>query len=81
MQTYGGPWTLLKLEIVEHYFDYFVKVMKHQTFKLCYIDAFAGSGKVNIKGVSKHAKILKYDNNSPYNKVFIEERGYGYGDD
>lgn len=51
MQSYGGPWTLLKLEILEKYLRFYVTALKKQNFKLCYIDAFAGSGDVNIKGI------------------------------
>ncbi|WP_157998421.1 hypothetical protein [Desulfosporosinus sp. OT] len=51
MQAFGGPWTLLKLDILEKYLSFFVQAMKNQNFKLCYIDAFAGSG-VSISQVS-----------------------------
>ncbi|OLN27443.1 three-Cys-motif partner protein TcmP [Desulfosporosinus metallidurans] len=51
MQAFGGPWTLLKLDILEKYLSFFVQAMKNQNFKLCYIDAFAGSGDVDIPGI------------------------------
>ena len=51
MQTFGGPWTLLKLEILEKYLNFFKEAMKNQNFKLCYIDAFAGSGNVDVPGI------------------------------
>jgi three-Cys-motif partner protein len=77
MQSYGGPWTLLKLEIVERYLDYYARVMKNQSFKLCYIDAFAGSGNVEIKGgeiPGSALRALDY----PFNRyIFIEkEKAY-----
>lgn len=53
MQKFGGPWTLIKLEILERYLDYYSTAMKNQSFKHCYIDAFAGSGSVYIKGVDE----------------------------
>jgi three-Cys-motif partner protein len=42
--TFGGVWTELKLSAVSYYFGFFTKVLKEQSFKLWYIDAFAGSG-------------------------------------
>lgn len=48
MQSFGGPWTLLKLEIIEKYLNFYTTAMKDK-FNLCYIDAFAGSGDVNLK--------------------------------
>jgi three-Cys-motif partner protein len=43
-QKFGGPWTLLKTEIVAGYLRFFVRALKKQSFQLTYIDAFAGSG-------------------------------------
>ncbi len=51
MQSFGGPWTLLKLDILEKYLNFFVQAMKNQSFNLCYIDAFAGSGDVDVPGI------------------------------
>ncbi|EGW40618.1 three-Cys-motif partner protein TcmP [Desulfosporosinus sp. OT] len=51
MQSFGGPWTLLKLDVLEKYLNFFVQAMKNQNFKLCYIDAFAGSGDVDVPGI------------------------------
>jgi three-Cys-motif partner protein len=44
-QQFGGPWTLLKTDIVASYLQFFVTALKHQSFELIYIDAFAGSGR------------------------------------
>lgn len=49
VQAFGGAWTLLKLEILEKYLNFYVKVMKNK-FRLCYIDAFSGSGEVDVRG-------------------------------
>ncbi len=43
-QKFGGPWSLLKLEVVESYLKAFCTALKQQRFDLVYIDAFAGSG-------------------------------------
>ncbi len=67
MQSFGGPWTLIKLEIVEKYLGFYIQSMKNQRgrFKLCYIDAFAGSGHANLKniGITKGSALraLDYD--------------------
>lgn len=53
MQAFGGAWTLIKLEILEEYLTFYFKVMNRDRFKLCYIDAFAGSGNVNVKGIGE----------------------------
>ena len=45
---YGGPWTLLKLDILKRYLNSYTTALKNQSFTLIYIDAFAGSGKVDI---------------------------------
>ena len=43
---YGGPWTLKKLDILETYLDHYTTALKNRSFKLMYIDAFAGTGYV-----------------------------------
>lgn len=50
VQAFGGAWTLLKLEILEKYLNFYVNAMKNQRFSFCYIDAFAGSGEVDVRG-------------------------------
>lgn len=51
---FGGPWTMEKLEILNSYLDSYTRALKNQRFRLVYIDAFAGSGEINIgeRGVS-----------------------------
>ncbi len=43
-QSFGGPWTLEKLDILERYLDAYTTALKDQPFRLIYVDAFAGSG-------------------------------------
>ena len=45
---YGGPWTIEKLEILERYLDAYTTALKDQPFRLMYIDAFAGTGHVEL---------------------------------
>jgi three-Cys-motif partner protein len=48
-QKFGGLWTVQKLDAVENYLGFFTTALKRQSFKLCYIDAFSGSGNVELK--------------------------------
>lgn len=43
---FGGDWTEKKLSVLESYLIAYTTALKKQSFKLIYIDAFAGSGKV-----------------------------------
>ena len=45
---FGGEWTRTKLGILKMYLDAYTTAMKHQHFRLLYIDAFAGSGQVAL---------------------------------
>lgn len=46
--SFGGIWTLLKLEVLQNYLNFFTTALKNQGFKLVYIDAFAGSGSCTV---------------------------------
>jgi three-Cys-motif partner protein len=41
---YGGPWTEIKLDVLESYLTFYATALKNQPFELWYVDAFAGSG-------------------------------------
>jgi three-Cys-motif partner protein len=45
---YGGSWTIEKLEILERYLDAYTRALKNKSFNLMYIDAFAGTGYVEM---------------------------------
>ena len=47
--SFGGKWTQEKLEKVGHYLQTYATALKNQKFKLIYIDAFAGTGYINLK--------------------------------
>ena len=47
--SYGGPWTIEKLNILEKYLDAYTTALKKTPFKLMYIDAFAGTGHVEFR--------------------------------
>lgn len=46
---FGGSWTKAKLDVLEGYLDAYTTALKNQPFRLWYIDAFAGSGSVQLR--------------------------------
>ncbi len=57
---FGGPWTLVKLDLLEKYLHFFGTALQDQPkpdsrFRRCYIDAFAGTGKCTVR-VGKTAR-------------------------
>ena len=46
--SYGGDWTRRKLGILKRYLDAYTTALKNAPFKLMYIDAFAGTGYVDL---------------------------------
>ena len=81
-RSYGGSWTIEKLDILEKYLDAYTTALKGQPFKLAYIDAFAGTGYVEldekdqdassfIRGSAKRALDIK---NKPFDKLIFVEK-------
>lgn len=73
-QSFGGHWTLIKLDMLEKYLSFYTTALKNQHFKLCYIDAFAGSGNVDLRTresvIGSAIRALEY----PFDRyVFIEQ--------
>lgn len=48
VNEFGGEWTKEKLEILEKYLNAYTTALKKQSFQLVYVDAFAGSGIINL---------------------------------
>ena len=46
---FGGEWTEEKLRILERYLDAYTTALKNTPFKLVYIDAFAGTGQIDLQ--------------------------------
>lgn len=46
---YGGAWTRVKLDVFRDYVNFFTVALKNKNFNLHYADAFAGTGKQNLK--------------------------------
>ena len=49
IQKFGGDWTVEKLNILSDYLDFYLSALKNQPFGKVYIDAFAGSGKIETR--------------------------------
>lgn len=47
--SFGGVWTRIKLEALEKYLLAFNTALSKQSFTRLYIDAFAGTGRCDIK--------------------------------
>ena len=45
---FGGAWTEEKLGILERYLDAYTTALKNKPFRLVYIDAFAGTGRIDL---------------------------------
>ena len=49
--SFGGQWTIEKLDILKRYLDAYTTALKNQPFRLVYVDAFAGDGEINLRSV------------------------------
>ena len=81
--SYGGQWTIEKLNILETYLDAYTTALKKQPFKLVYLDAFAGTGYVElgrgedaefIRGSARRAINVK---DKPFDELIFVERDQG----
>lgn len=48
--SFGGPWTEIKLDAISDYLAFYQNALKNQGFETWYVDAFAGTG-------DRHAKV------------------------
>lgn len=48
IQKFGGDWTRTKLNIFTEYLNSYLTALKHQSFRKIYIDAFAGTGEIEV---------------------------------
>ena len=53
-QKFGGDWTVEKLNILSDYLGFYLNALKNQPFGKVYIDAFAGSGKIETRSGTEH---------------------------
>lgn len=79
-QKFGGAWTIEKLNVFSEYLDFYLTALKNQPFKLLYIDAFAGTGKIqlgeeeNYEVIDGSAKLALQAKGMFTEYVFIEKK-------
>ncbi len=73
-RTFGGEWTLEKLDILGSYLDAYTTVLKNQPFKLMYIDAFAGTGRITLPG--DQAEVHSFVRGSAERAVRIDDKPF-----
>jgi len=72
--SFGGTWTKEKLNILERYLDAYTTALKDQPFKLMYIDAFAGSGKISLR--NRDDEESEFLNGSATMAVQVEDKSF-----
>lgn len=81
---FGGPWTIAKLDTLEKYLNAYTTALKNQPFKLMYIDAFAGTGDINLRQEDSEARAfiegsarraIKIEN-KPFDRLIFVENDY-----
>ncbi len=82
---FGGEWTIQKLDILEEYLDAYTTALKNQSFGLMYIDAFAGTGRINPRREDEEAeefiegsaaRALRVDD-KPFDRLIFVEKDTG----
>ncbi|PPI78536.1 three-Cys-motif partner protein TcmP [Marinobacter flavimaris] len=58
---FGGPWTRLKLAILQDYLGFFTRALSKTPFKLHYADAFAGTGKQSFENESDQGAFFEHE--------------------
>lgn len=82
-EKYGGIWTKRKLDMLRAYLNAYTTALKNTPFNLLYIDAFAGTGMVELKSkdsldaqkfIEGSAQIAANIGDKPFDKlIFIEQ--------
>lgn len=76
-QSFGSKWTIIKLDVVGKYLSAYVTAMKNKNFRLCYVDAFSGSGVIETKvGMTRGSALQALDYNFHRYYFFEEKRKY-----
>ena len=73
---FGGAWTLEKLDILGKYLDAYTRVLKSKPFKLMYIDAFAGTGRIALAGGEDDNEIQDFASGSVERAVKIDDKPF-----
>lgn len=76
-QKFGGAWTSEKLDILSKYLNFYMTALKPQPFKKTYIDAFAGTGKIETRNgtelITGSIRIALQAENKFDEYIFIEK--------
>ena len=80
--SFGGQWTVEKLDILRSYLDAYTTTLKNQPFKLMYVDAFAGTGDISPRPADDDARAfidgsarLAIDiDNRPFDRLIFVEK-------
>lgn len=72
-QRFGGKWTEQKLAILGAYLTAYTTALKNQPFDLLYLDAFAGSGSVQIERENEESAFLL---GSPLIAASVEDKAF-----
>lgn len=77
-QSFGGAWTERKLDAIKRYLDAYTTALKKQSFKLIYIDLFAGTGSVTPKTgidypLDGSARVALKVDSKPFDKFIFAE--------
>ena len=76
VRPFGGSWTLEKLDILESYLKTYTTVLKNRSFKLMYIDAFAGEGRIALPGCEDDNEIQDFASGSVERAVKIDDKPF-----
>lgn len=74
---FGGNWTVEKLNIFSDYLNFYITALKNQKFGKIYIDAFAGTGQIEVTNadtvIQGSARLALNAHNKFSRYVFIEK--------
>ena len=85
--NFGGQWTIEKLDILKSYLNFYTTALKNFSFKLMYIDAFAGAGSISLRTadddarafIDGSAKLATDIKDKPFDRlIFVEENSSRY---
>ena len=73
---FGGAWTQQKLNILEKYLDAYTTALKKKPFKLMYIDAFAGTGKIAPDQENEYGEFSEFMDGSTARAINITDKPF-----
>lgn len=73
--AFGGHWTEEKLNILERYLDAYTTALKNRPFRLWYIDAFAGTGQVELSA-DDQGEIRRFVSGSAERAINIDDKPF-----